>query len=208
MSIVLYHHPFSRAATVVWMLEELGVPYELRFVDLMTGAQKSDAHRALNPMGKVPVLVDGGEPIMETAAIGMYLADRYAPGRLAPALDDPARGPYLRWCVYSPSVIEPACMARAAKWEYRAGQAGFGSYEDVVATLEQALAKGPWLLGDRFTMADMVVGASVRWMSMFKMIDPHPVFAAYIERLNARPSWAAAVAKNGAVAAEHGLNRG
>ena len=89
MSIVLYHHPFSRAATVVWMLEELGVDYELRWVDIMSGAHKAPDLVALNPMGKLPILADGDQIVTEVAAIGLYLADRYGLGRLAPHVDDP-----------------------------------------------------------------------------------------------------------------------
>lgn len=205
MSLVLYHHPWSRAANVVWMLEELGQPYELRFVDLRKGEQKGPEHRARNPMGKLPVLVDGEALVTETAAIGVYLADRYALGRLAPALDDPARGTYLRWCFYAPSVIEPGCLAHAEGWTYRPGAAGWGTYEELLATLEQGLGAGPWLLGDRFTMADMVLGSTLRWMLQFKMIDPRPAFTAYVERLEARPAMQAAIARNAAVRAEHGL---
>src|SRR4051812_40656249 len=111
MSVVLYHHPFSRAANVVWMLEEVGIPYELRFVDIMKGEHKKPELTALNPMGKLPVLTDGEATITEQAAIGIYLADRYALGRLAPTLDDPKRGSYLRWSFFAPSVIEPGSMA-------------------------------------------------------------------------------------------------
>src|SRR6185436_5730253 len=110
MSIVLHHHPFSRAANVVWMLEEVGVPYELRFVDLMKGAQKAPELVALNPMGKLPTLVDGETVVTEGGAIALYLADRYAYGNLAPKVDDPARGTYLRWSFFAPSVIEPGIM--------------------------------------------------------------------------------------------------
>lgn len=207
MSLVLYHHPWSRAATAVWMLEEVGVPYELRFVDLMQGQQKTEGHRALNPMGKVPVLVDGEAVVTETAAIGVYLADRYAPGRLAPWIDEAARGPYLRWCFYAPTVVEPGCMAHAAQWPHRAAQAGWGSYEEMVGTLERALTPGPWLLGDRFTMADVVLGATVRWMLQFKMLDALPAITAYADRLAERPALQAANARNAAVVAERGLSR-
>lgn len=207
MSVVLYHHPYSRAASVVWMLEELGIPYELRFVDLQKGEQKGEGVRALNTMGKLPVLVDGDVVVTETAAIAVYLADRYSLGGLAPALDDPARGPYLRWCFYAPSVVEPGCAAHAAKWEFRAGAAGWGSWEELLATLEAGLTPGPWLLGERFSMADVVLGATLRWMLGFKMIDARPAFTAYAERLGARPALIAAGARNQAVAAEHGLAR-
>lgn len=207
MSITLYHHPFSRAASVVWQLEEVGVPYELQFVDLMTGQQKSAEHLARNPMGKLPVLVDGEAIISETAAIGVYLADRYALGRLAPALDDPARGPYLRWCFYAPSVIEPAAAANAGKWEARPGAVGWGTYASVLDTLTAALESGPWLLGERFTMADVVLGATVRYLLRFKMLEPLPALSSYVERLSARPAALAADARNAAVIAERGLGR-
>lgn len=207
MSLVLHHHPYSRAATVVWMLEEIGQPYTLQTVDILKGAQKSAEHLKLNPMGKLPVLVDGDTVVSETAAIGMYLADRYALGRLAPACDDPARGAYLRWCVYAPSVIEPGCLARAAKWEFKPGQAGWGTYESIIDTLTTGLSEGPWLLGERFTMADVIVGSTVRWMLQFKMMDPTPALQGYAERLEARPALIAANARNAAVAGELGLGR-
>src|SRR6476469_8732643 len=99
-SIVLYHHPFSRAANVVWMLEEVGAPYELRFVDIMKGEQKKPDILALNRMGKLPIVVDDGTVVTEAAAIAMYLGDRYAYGKLAPKVDDPARGTYFRWTFF------------------------------------------------------------------------------------------------------------
>lgn len=184
----LYYHPMSRAAGVVWMLEELGLDYELVPVDIQAGEQKTEGHLALNRMGKIPVLDDGGVVISEGAAIAVYLADRYALGRLAPALDAPERAAYLRWCFFAPSVVEPACMAHAAGWTYRSGSAGFGEYERVLETLEEALSAGPWLLGETFTMADAVLGGTLRYMLMFKMIEPREVFTAYVARLAERPA--------------------
>lgn len=190
------------------MLEEVGQPYELRFVDLKAGEQRSDDHRARNRMTKIPVLEDGETVVSETGAIGVYLADRYAAGRLAPALDAPARGPYLRWCFFPSSVIEPVSMAKVSGWEYNSGSAGFGAYDDMVATLDEALASGPWLLGDQFTMADVIVGATIRFMLMFKMMEPTEAIGAYSERLAARPALLAANAKNAKVIAERGLSSG
>jgi glutathione S-transferase len=207
MSIVLYHHPWSRAASVVWMLEEVGVPYELRFVDILAGEQSSEAHRALNPMGKIPVVVDGEATISEAAAIGVYLADRYAPGRLAPALDDPARGAFLRWAFFAPSVVEPGCMAHTSGWEFKPGSAGFGSYENLLATLSAGVTPGPWLLGERFTMADVILGSTLRWMLGFGMIEKRPEFVAYADRLGERPALKAADAKNAAIIAERNIGR-
>ena len=149
MAIVVYHHPFSRAANVVWMLEELEVPYELRFVDIMAGAQKSPEILALNPMGKLPIVVDGDAVVTESAAVALYLADRYGYGRLAPRVDDPARATYLRWSLFAPSVIEPGAMAKAAGWTYREGQAGWGEYDAMLKTMEHAIGGRDYLLGER-----------------------------------------------------------
>lgn len=207
MSIVLYHHPFSRAANIVWMLEEVGVPYELRFVDLMTGKHKLPEILALNPMGKLPILTDGSAVVTESAAIGLYLADRYALGRLAPKLDAPERGTYLRWSLFAPGVIEPGLMAKAAGWTYREGQAGWGSHESMIAAMHTALADREYLLGDQFSMADIIFGGTVRFMLMVKMLEPSPVFNAYAERLGARPALKKADARNAAVIAEQGIKR-
>lgn len=205
MSIVLYHHPFSRAANVVWMLEEVGVPYELRFVDFQKGEQKSAELVALNPMGKLPILSDDGMVVTESAAIALYLADRYAYGRLSPRVDDPARGTYLRWSFFSPSVIEPCAMAKQAGWTYREGQAGFGSLDAMLSSVEAAIGTGPYLLGDTFSMADVVFGGTLRYMLMFKMIEPRPAFTAYADRVAARPAYLRAQQRNEAIRIERGI---
>lgn len=200
--ITLYHHPYTRAANVVWMLEEVGVPYELAFVDVMAGAQKADELLTLNPMGKLPTLVDDGVVITESAAIALYLGDRYASPRLAPALDDPRRAAYLRWSFFAPSVIEPNLMAKSMGWTYKEGQAGWGNHEAMLAALEGALTND-YVLGDQFTMADCVLGGTLRYMLRFKMIEPRERFVAYAERLSQRPASQRAEAINARVAAEH-----
>ena len=205
MSIVLYHHPFSRAAGTLWQLEEAGCAYTLHFVDLMKGEQKSPDFRAKNPMGKLPLLIDGDAVVTENAAIGLYLADRYAPGRLAPALDDPRRGAYLRWSLFAPSVIEPGAMAQLSGWAGKPSQVGWGTYAEMLDTIESAIGAGPFLLGEQFTMADVIFGGTLRYMLTFKMIEPRPSFAAYASRLAERPALKRAEAKNHALAAEHGL---
>lgn len=203
--VQLYYHPFSRAVTVLWMLEELGLPYELNFVDLAAGAQKDPDFLTLNPMGKLPTLVDGESVLTEVAAIGMYLADRYRPGELAPALDDPARAAFLRWILFAPSVIEPCAYAKHGSWEYRPGSAGWGTWEEMHAGIEAAIGKGPWLLGDRFSMADVSFGGTVRYLLRFGMVENRDTFAAYVERLTARPAYQRSDAANKAVIAERGL---
>ncbi|MBX7083115.1 MAG: glutathione S-transferase family protein [Nannocystaceae bacterium] len=205
MSITLFHHPFSRAAGTVWALEEVGVPYTLRFVDLMKGEQKSPELLAMNPMGKLPVLVDGDTVVTEAAAIALYLGDRYASGTLAPALDAPERGTYLRWSFFSPSVVEPGAAGKHSGWEFRPGQVGWGTFEAMLATMHAAVQPGPFLLGDRFSMADVVFGATLRYMVRFGMIESTPVFTAYLDRLAQRPALQRADARNDAIRAEHGL---
>lgn len=206
MSVVLYHHPFSRAANVIWMLEEVGVPYEVRHVDMPKGAQKSPEMLALNPMGKLPVLTDGEAIVTESAAIALYLADRYSYGDLAPRVDDPARAAYLRWSFFAPSVIEPGALAKMGGWTFKDSQAGWGSNEAMLATIESAIKDRAFLLGDKFSMADAVFGGTLHFMLMFKMIEPRPSFSAYAERLAARPAFQRAEARNAAIREERGLN--
>lgn len=205
MSIVLYHHPFSRAAGTVWALEEAGVDYELRWVDMPAGAQKGPELVALNPMGKLPTLTDGEQVVTEVAAIALYLADRYAYGKLSPTVDDPARGTYLRWSFFAPSVIEPGSMAKAGGWAAKPGQAGWGTYDSMLAAMESAVAGRDFILGDKFSMADVVFGGTVRYMLRFKLLEPTPTFTAYAERLGDRPALQRADAKNAAVMKAHGL---
>ncbi len=204
-TVVLYHHPFSRAANVVWMLEELGIPYELAFVDILSGKNHTPEFHQKNPMGKLPTLVDGDVTVTESAAIGIYLADRYSYGELAPKVDDPQRGTYLRWSFFAPSVIEPACYAQTSKWDYKPGSAGWGTYENMLASVEEAIGEGPWLLGERFSMADVIFGGTVRYMLRFKMVEERPAFVDYAARLDARPASIAAAAKNNAVVQERKL---
>lgn len=208
MTITLHHHPMTRAANVLWMLEEAGCDYTLEYVDIMGGAQKSEDFTAINPMGKIPTLVDGDIVVTEAAAIALYLADRYALGRLAPKPDAPERGTYLRWSFYAPSVIEPGCMAKGADWKYGAAQAGWGTYEDMLDTISGAIGDGPFLLGETFSMADVVFGGTLGFMTMFDMIEKRPEYMAYVERLNARPASVRAREKNEAIIEERGLNAG
>jgi glutathione S-transferase len=205
MTITLYHHPYSRAANAVWFLEEVGVPYELRFVDIMTGGQKAPDIVALNPMGKVPILTDGDLVVTETAAIGLYLADRYSLGTLAPSPGDAARAAYLRWCLFAPSVIEPTASAKNAAAQFKPSQVGWGTYESVIASMESAIAGKSFVLGESFSMADCIFGGAVRYLLRFKLIEATPRFTAYADRLAARPAAQRADAKNAAIAKEHGL---
>jgi len=205
VATILYHHPHTRASNVVWMLEEVGAAYELRFVDISTGAHKTPEMLALNPMGKLPILSDGGQIVTESAAIGLYLADRYALGRLAPKTDDSARGTYLRWSLFAPSVIEPGTMAKLSNWEFKPSQAGWGSYESMLGAMESAILGRSFILGEQFSMADVIFGGTLRYMLAFKLIEARPLFSGYVERLAQRPALQRAELVNATVRKEHGL---
>ena len=195
MALTLYYHPYSRAAGSIWALEEAGVPYDLHVVDILKGEQKQPDVVSKNAMGKVPTLLDGDLVVSESAAIALYLADRYAPA-LAPARDDPRRGTYLRWSFFAPSVIEPAVMSKHSGWQVKDVSAGWGTYDAMITAAEGAIAKGPFLLGEQFSMADVVFGGTLRFMIGFKQIEPSAVFTAYTERLDARPASKRAEEKN------------
>ena len=204
MSISLYYHPYSRAAGSLWALEEAGVDYDLKVTDIMKGAQKGPELIAVNPMGKLPTLVDGDIVVTEAAAIALYLADRYAPA-LAPAQGDPRRGTYLRWSFFAPSVIEPAVMAKHSGWTVKDVSAGWGTFDAMLAAAESAIAGKSFVLGETFSMADVVFGGTLRFMIGFKQIEPTHVFTDYIQRLEARPALQRAEARNAAMRKELGL---
>ena len=204
MSISLYYHPYSRAAGSLWALEEAGVDYDLKVTDIMKGAQKGPELIAVNPMGKLPTLVDGDIVVTEAAAIALYLADRYAPA-LAPAQGDPQRGTYMRWSFFAPSVIEPAVMAKHSGWTVKDVSAGWGTFDAMLAAAESAIAGKSFVLGETFSMADVVFGGTLRFMIGFKQIEPTPVFAEYVARLDQRPALQRADARNQAMRKQLGL---
>jgi glutathione S-transferase len=185
-SIKLHFAPRTRAFTALWLLEELGVAYELDSFDLNSGRHKQPDFLALNPMGKVPLVVCDGIPVAETGAIAIYLADRFPAASLAPALDDPQRPAYLRWVLFSGGVIEPALGQKFFKWEVPARSVAWGSFEHMRDVLSTAVTDNQWLLGDRFSAADVVVGAGARFGVMFGAFEKSGPIADYVGRLSAR----------------------
>jgi len=189
--ILFYYNPQSRARIVHWMLEEVGAPYRIELVRFDKREHKSDAFLAVNPMGKLPAIVHRGVVVTETAAICTYLADAFPKAGLAPAIDDPARGTYLRWLFFAAGCVEPAVMDKSFSRPpvERPGAIGYGTYEDTMATLERALAPGPFILGERFSAADVYVGSQIGFGMMTKTIEPRPSFVAYQGRLAQRPAF-------------------
>jgi glutathione S-transferase len=196
----LYWSPNTRSTRALWMLEEAGLPYERVKLDLASGEHKRPEFLAVNPMGKVPALTNGEAKVAESAAICAYVADLAEGTGLAPAIDDPDRGRWLHWLFFSAACIEPAYMQKAMGWTIdRPSMAGWGNYEIVMDVLDQALATGPWLLGDRFTAADVMVGTDLHFgVRMFKFVESRPNFEAYMDRCEARPAFQRATAINAA----------
>lgn len=186
----LYWSPKTRASRAVWMLEEAGVDYEIESVDIRA-EQRDDreAFRLASPMGKVPALEDGDVRVAESAAICIYVADRYAPGRLAPALDAASRGPYLFWTMYTPAVVEPALAEKFSGGESNPRSHGWGDFPLMLDTLEKGLGDRSWILGEAFTAADVMLGSSVIFMQLFGVLPASPRLAAYADRCMSRPAY-------------------
>ncbi len=186
----LYWAPRSRSFRMLWLLEEIGQPYQRVQVDIRNGGQSDPAFLKINPMGKVPALVDGDAVVAESGAIAAYLADRFPEAGLAPPIGDPARGAYLKWLFFSGNCVEGAFIEKFGKLQLPSSSAGWGSFARVVDVLEEAVRPGPWLLGDRFSAADVMIGADLHFgIEAFKLIEPRPAFDAYLARCTARPAF-------------------
>jgi glutathione S-transferase len=191
--VTFFHAPQSRSAGALVLLEELGADYELHVLDLKQGEQRQAAYLAVNPMGKVPAIRHDGALVTEQGAIYAYLADLYPEAGITPPIGDPLRGPYLRWLFYYGSSFEPALIDRAMKREPAPPSTSpYGDYETMLTTLTDQLAGGPYLLGERFTAADVLWGTALRWTTMFKLVPETPVLSGYIARVTSRPAAARA----------------
>ena len=196
--IVFYHNPQSRSQMVRWMIEEAGAPHRVVPNDFAKNEHKAPAFLALNPMGKLPTIEHRGTVVTETAAIIAYLADTFPQAGLAPAPGEPARGAYYRWLFFGAGCFEPALLDKMMKRPEveRKSAVGWGSYDDVLATLKKALATGPYLLGEKFTAADLYIGSELNFAVMFGApgLKGEPVIDAYLARLTARPAFQRAMA--------------
>ena len=202
--ITFYHSPQSRSSGVKVLLEELGAPYDLEVVNTRAGEQHGAAYLAVNPLGKVPAILDRGVLVTEQAAIFIHLADRFPERGLAPAIGDPLRGPYLRWMVFYGSCFEPAVVDRAMKRE-PGGRAmsPYGDYDLVMRTIVEQLRAGPYLLGTRFSAADILWGMALSWTTMFGLVPKEAEIARYIDNFGKRPSVVKMTAEDAELAARH-----
>ncbi len=204
--LILYTNPQSRGRIAHWMMEELGEPYRTVWLDYGP-AMKSAEFLAVNPMGKVPALCHGDVVVTESAAICAYLADRFPDKGLAPPPGSAARAAYYRWLFFCAGPLEMATTARALKWQVPGGRdsmVGFGSYEATVDALESALQPGPFVCGEPFTAADVVLGSALAWGMMFGTVDKRASFGAYVGRVQQRDAASRANAINEARMAQVG----
>jgi len=201
--ITLYHASPSRSSIVLWMLEELGEPYDIKLLKLSAGDNMKPDYLAINPMGKVPALNHGDTVITEVAAICTYLADEFPQKKLNVPVGTPRRGVYLKWLFFGPGCIEPAMIDRAAprKEEARRGMLGYGDFDTTMNTVAKAVERGPWIMGEQFTAADVVIGSNIRWGTMFKLMPERKEFTDYAARIAARPAAKRAEAKDKEMAA-------
>lgn len=197
--LTLYHAPRSRSFRILWLLEELGVPYDTEMVSIRgsdsTGHMPSD-YIDIHPHRKVPALVHDGVPVFETPAIALYLTDLFPQAGLGPQPGDRQRGPYLTWLAYSTGVFEPAMVERAFKTPHQAAL-GWGSADEVEQVLSRVLLARPFFLGEKFSAVDIVLGGSLQYMMQVKVIPETPVFSAYVERLGDRPAMHRALQRDG-----------
>lgn len=185
-----YHAPWSRASGVFWLLEELGVDYEMFHVDIRAEGGVPEDYRAIQPNKKVPAIEHDGVVVTERAAICTYLADAFPAAALAPAIGDPMRGPYLTALVYCDAVFDPAVAARAHGLSYKSNDYSFGLFDDMVAYVERRLSENPFAAGDRFTAADTQWGSAINFtMNVLKALPERPAFKDYLARVTDRPAY-------------------
>jgi glutathione S-transferase len=197
-NLTLYHASPSRSSVALWMLEETGQPYDIKLLRLSAGDNLKPDYLAINPMGKVPALRHGDTVITELAAICTYLADEFPDKKLNVPIGSPKRGTYLKWLFFGPGCLESAVIDRAAPRKDAADRKmlGYGDFDTTMNVLAKAVEKGPWLMGDQFTAADVVIGANIRWGMIFKMVPERKEFVDYAARIAMRPAVQRTEAKN------------
>jgi glutathione S-transferase len=185
----LYYSPRTRAFTSLWMMEELGQPYDIVRVDIRAPEHPTDSLKRVNPMGKLAAFQDGDCAMGETAAILLYVADKFPATGLAPALDDPRRGRFLQWLMFPATTMEPVMVEKRMGTKPNTSQSGWGDYDRAMNALEAAYQPGPWLFGSQFTAADLYIASGLDFGMQFGMIDKRAAFQAIAERATARPAF-------------------
>ena len=188
--ITLYHSPMSRSGSILWLLEELEVPYQTKIVDFRRadGTGSRDPANP-HPHGKVPALKDGEETIFEGSAIALFLTDKYPAKKMGPGVGEPKRGEYLSWLAYRPGVMEPALIARRFEIKHVYGAMGWAPADEVEEVLNKHLESRKYFLGDAFSAVDILLGGGLHFMLMAKMVKDTPVLKTYTARVTDRPAY-------------------
>jgi glutathione S-transferase len=194
--IKLFWCPNTRSMRALWLFEEAGIPYERVQINIRDPNSKSDpAFRAASPQGKVPAIEDGPVRISDSGAICIYVADQYPQTQLAPRVGDPKRGAFLQWTLFNNTSIEPAMVEKLANLKPNPSTYGWGDFNATMDVLRNgARNAAPWMLGERFSAADVMIGSAIRALFTFKILERRneSVLAAYEERCMARPAAQAA----------------
>jgi glutathione S-transferase len=198
-----YHAPWSRSSTIFWLLEELGVDYQMELVDIRGENGAPEDYRKIQPNKKVPAIEHDGTIVTERAAIAIYLGDTFPEAGLAPAPGDPDRAAYLTTLVYHDAVFDPVICAKAHGLSYVSNDYPFGLFDDMLAYLENKLSAGLWAAGERFTLADVLLGGGIHYtMDTLKLLPERPAFRDHVARATDRPAFRSSAEKDAAVAAE------
>ncbi len=196
--ITLYHAPRSRASRFIFLLEELGAPYELAEVTIRRGDGSGalDTHNP-HPHGKVPAIRDGETVVYESAAIALYLTDKFPQADIGPLIGDPRRGAYLTWLAYYAGVMEPAWISAFMKTDVPRGTAGWVATDEVMELVNATLSKGSYILGEKFSAADVLIATTFKLFMGSPLLAKTDLLEAYVNRVTSRPAYARGMAKDG-----------
>lgn len=194
VDIVLHYAPRTRSFSALWLVEELGHDYRLQSFAMASRHHKSPEFMQMNPMGKVPVVVVGETPVSELGAIAIYLADRFPEAKLAPGVEDPQRADFLRWVFFASAIMEPALGEKLLKWQAPASSMAWGSFDEMWRVVNDAMKGGPYLLGETFSAADVLVGSALRFGQIFGALPKEGATAEYVARLSQRDAFVRAAA--------------
>ena len=197
--ITLYHRSKTRSSRFIFLLEELGAPYQIKTVSVRSADGSSAADPANpHPHGKVPAISDDGVTVFESAAIALYLTDKFPKNGIGPLIGDPKRGPYLTWLAYYAGVMEPAFLSKFTNTPVPRPMAGWVDVEEAMAHVNAALAAGPYLLGETFSAADVLYGTTFAMFGQSPLMPKSAAVDAYVKRVIERPAYARAMAKDAA----------
>lgn len=195
--ITLYHAPRSRSSRIIWLLEELGEPYKIEITSIVygngQGGPAPDSYKRIHPLKKVPAISDDGKVVYESAGIILYLTDAYPKNGVGPQVGDAKRADYVKWLFFYTGILEPASTARFRGWD-KEQPTGFGKFEDIEAEIARTLEQGPYMLGEKFSGADILMGSAAQFFKG-SLFPARKVYDDYIARLTARPAYVRAQAR-------------